>query len=418
MRKIFSLAMIALLLGVGLVAIIETDPGYLLLAYGNYTLESSLWVGLLLLFLFTALLYFLVAMLRRLLSGQKLLSGWLDSRRSRKATRLTNLGLVHYIEGNWSKARQELLNGVPNNDAPLVNHLLAARASAHLGEPEQTEEQLRAAAESSSEAKTAVALARAEIQVRAGKYKQAMDTLQEARRSPGRHPQVLTVLKDACIGLGDWAGLAELLPVLRKHGVLGTDQLQDLERDVYGRLLSQAGDASRGGTLDTLCDAWHKMPAVIHEDAVISRRYAGLLVSMGGHAFAEKTILRALKRGWDPELVRIFGYVESDNARRQLSRAEGWLADHPEDAQLFLCLGRLAARDKLWGKSRDYFEKSYRLHRSPEVCAELGRLLSALGEASVAAAYFREGLLFQENRLPVLPRPDKIVADPRLLTRS
>ena len=128
--------------------------------------------------------------------------------------------------------------------------------------------------------------------------------------------------------------------------------------------------------------------------------------------------MRALKRGWDPELVRIFGYVESDNARRQLSRAEGWLADHPEDAQLFLCLGRLAARDKLWGKSRDYFEKSYRLHRSPEVCAELGRLLSALGEASVAAAYFREGLLFQENRLPVLPRPDKIVADPRLLTRS
>ena len=109
MRKIFSLAMIALLLGVGLVAIIETDPGYLLLAYGNYTLESSLWVGLLLLFLFTALLYFLVAMLRRLLSGQKLLSGWLDSRRSRKATRLTNLGLVHYIEGNWSKARQEPL---------------------------------------------------------------------------------------------------------------------------------------------------------------------------------------------------------------------------------------------------------------------------------------------------------------------
>jgi HemY protein len=72
----------------------------------------------------------------------------------------------------------------------------------------------------------------------------------------------------------------------------------------------------------------------------------------------------------------------------------------------------------LWGKSRDYFEKSYRLQRSPEICAELGRLLSGMGQANVAAAYFREGLLLQENHLPKLPRPDKIVPDQRLLTRG
>ena len=44
MRKIFVLILIALLLGVGVVAVIETDPGYVLVAYGNYTLETSLWV--------------------------------------------------------------------------------------------------------------------------------------------------------------------------------------------------------------------------------------------------------------------------------------------------------------------------------------------------------------------------------------
>ena len=52
-----------------------------------------------------------------------------------------------------------------------------------------------------------------------------------------------------------------------------------------------------------------------------------------------------------------------------------------------------SARDKLWGKARDYFESSYRVQRSPEICAELGRLLSGLGEPKVAAAYYREGLL-------------------------
>jgi HemY protein len=418
MRRIFALVLVALLLGVGLVAIIETDPGYLLLAYGNYTVESSLWVGLVLLLLFVLLLYTLIALLRRLVGGKKSFTGWLGSRRARQATRLTNRGFVHFIEGNWSKARNELLRGVRGNEAPLVNYLLAARASAQLGETEQTGQHLAAAAESSAAAKIAVALARAEIQLQAGHYQQAIATLQEARRSPGRYPQALALLQRAYTGLGDGAALAELLPLLKKYRVLNADEAQRLEGEVYGQALQQAGDSARGATLDTMCDAWHKMPAQVRENPAMIRRYAGLLVDMGGQALAEKTILRALKHNWDPELVRIYGYLQSDNARRQLSRAEDWLAAHPEDPQLFLCLGRLAARDKLWGKSRDYFEKSYRLQRSPEICAELGRLLSGLGEASVAAAYFREGLLLQENHLPKLPKPEKTVADPRLLTRS
>ncbi|MCB1675535.1 MAG: heme biosynthesis protein HemY, partial [Halioglobus sp.] len=54
---------------------------------------------------------------------------------------------------------------------------------------------------------------------------------------------------------------------------------------------------------------------------------------------------------------------------------------------------------------RDYYESSYRLQPGAEACAELGRLLSALGEPAVAAAYFREGLLLLESDLPTLPMP-------------
>jgi HemY protein len=418
MRRIFALVLVALLLGVGLVAIIESDPGYLLLAYGNYTLESSLWVGLVLLFLFTLLLYALIALLRRILGGRKSFTGWLGSHRARKAMRLTNRGLVNFIEGNWSKARGELLRGASDSETPLVNYLLAARASAELGEAGQAEQHLEAAAKASPTARIAVDLARAGIQLQAGQYQQAIDTLQEARRSPGRYPQALALLQRAYAGLGDSAGLAQLLPLLKKYRVLNADEVERLESATYGGALQQAGDSARGATLDSLCDAWHAMPAAVRENPAMIRRFAGLLVDMGGHALAEKTILRSLKHGWDPELVRIYGYLQSDDVRRQLSRAESWLTAHPDDPQLFLCLGRLAARDKLWGKSRDYFEKSYRLQRSPEICAELGRLLSGLGEASIAAAYFREGLLLQENHLPKLPRPDKTVADPRLLPRA
>jgi len=417
MRKIFALILIALLLGVGVVAIIETDPGYLLLAYGDYTLESSLWVGLVLLALFTLLVYLLIALLRRLVGGQKSLAGWLGSRRARQASRLTNRGMVHFIEGDLPKARRELLRGARNNESPLANYLLAAQASSRLGDSGQAEQCLVAAADSAAGAAVAVSLAKAEIQLSAGQYQQAINTLETARRHPGRYPQALALLQRAYAGLADWAGLAQLLPQLKKHSVLNADDQQQLEREVYGRLLQEKGDKKRGATLDSLCESWHAMPAQWRADAGMIRRFSASLVAMEGHALAEKTILGALKQEWDPELVRLYAYVQSDNLRRQLSRAEDWLSAHPEDADLLLCLGRLAARDKLWGKARDYFEKSYRLRRSPEVCAELGRLLDGLGEERVAAAYFREGLMLQEDDLPSLPRPDKIVANPRLLGR-
>lgn len=418
MRKIFTLTLIALLLGVGVVATIETEPGYLLLAYGDYTLESSLWVGLVLIVLATVLLYGLIALLRRVMGGKKSLTGWLGSRRARQAARLTDRGLISFIEGNWAKARRDLLRGARSNDAPLANYLLAARASARLEDSEQTEQQLVLASESSAAAKTAVALTRAEIRLRAGKYQEAINTLQEVRRSPGRYPQALTLLQQAYSGLGDEAGLVELLPLLKKYQACSADELQRLETDIYLKQLQRAGDVATGANLDSLCDTWHRMPVALREDAAMIRRYAELLVVMGGHAQAEKIILKALKHNWDSQLARVYAYVQSDNTRRQLAQAESWLTNHAADAELLLCLGRLAARDKLWGKSRDYFEKSYRLHRSPEICAELGRLLSGMGEANVAAAYFREGLLLQEDRLPRLPKPDKIVADPRLLTRG
>ena len=81
-------------------------------------------------------------------------------------------------------------------------------------------------------------------------------------------------------------------------------------------------------------------------------------------------------------------------------------------------LGRLCARDKLWGKARDYFESSYRLERTPEVCAELGRLILALGEPKVAAAYYREGLQIGESGLPELPMPESTVPAGRRLAQS
>jgi HemY protein len=410
MRKLFAIALVTLLLGAGIVGIIETDPGYVLVAYGNYTLEASLWVGLLLLLLLVLSIFLLLRLVYQILSGQRSLVSWLGARKSRKALRLSTRGTISFIEGNWDVARRQLVSGAAHNEAPLLNYLLAARASAQLQDADKVHEYLRSAKAVEPGAAMAVEIALADIHVQAGEYQQAIAALDQATRNPGRHPQALRLLQQAYSGLRDWDNVLDLLPQLQKHKVLSGAGLQQLEHQVHLERLQQTGT-----TVEQLHASWQKVPKPLQSDSALVEAYARNLVARAEHPAAEKVILQALKQEWQPALVRLYAFVEADPAR-QLARAEGWLAEHPLEPQLLLCLGRLSARDKLWGKARDYFESAYRLQRSAEVCAELGRLLDALGEPAVAAAYFREGLLLQEDKLPALPRPDPVAPTARIVT--
>ena len=142
MRGLLILALLALLLGVGVVALIENHPGYVLIAYGQYTVETSLWVGLVLLTLIALLLYAAIALLRKVFSGQRSIAGWLGQRKTRRAARLTHRGLINFIEGNWERARRQLVGGAEHSEVPLLNYLIAARASFQLDEADKMREYL------------------------------------------------------------------------------------------------------------------------------------------------------------------------------------------------------------------------------------------------------------------------------------
>lgn len=405
MRRVFAYALIALLLGVGIVALIETDPGYVLVAYGSYTLETSLWVGMLLLALFTLLVYLVLRLIRRLLAGQHSLAGWFSDRKSRQSARLTNRGLINFIEGNWNKARRQLLRGADHSDAPLLNYLMAARASHVIGEQDKVREYLGAAEATDSQAGIAVELTQAEMRLESQQYEQALATLVRARRNAGRHPYVLDLMCKAYRGLGDWQALADLLPELRKYKVMPTEELQALEREIQARLLEASAAGDDAGT--SLEKHWQSLPAQQKRDPELMHQYVGLLIDQASSAAAEKVILRALKQQWDARLVDLYGRVEGDHPGKQLANAESWLTEHPDDADLLRCLGRLAAREQLWSQARDYFERSAAVRSSAETYAELGRLLAAMGDAKASAGFFNQALAVIETPLPALPMPEQ-----------
>jgi HemY protein len=403
MRKLYLLALLALVLSVGVVALIEREPGYVLVSYGHYTIESSLWVALALAVVALLLAYALLRLIHALLLSPFTLSQWFSGRREGRSAETTQRGVVKFVEGHYGKARSLLLKGAENTDASLFNYLGAAGASARLGEPEEAARYLAAAEDSEQEVGDAVLLARARLAVEAGEYTAALAILDGGSRQPT--PAALELQRQALSGVGDWQGLAQLLPELKKHSSLSGESLLRMEREVYTELLEACVERGPTASENTLQQQWQRVPTELKRDPELVQVYCRSLLAMQDHQTAEAVILKSQRQRWDPQLARLYASVESDDPARQLATAEDWRDKHGDEPELYLCLGRLAARNELWGKAREYFEQSLKLGPSAEVCAELARLLAAQGEHEAAGVYFRDALALASLTLPELPLP-------------
>ena len=261
-------------------------------------------------------------------------------------------GLISFTEGNWQTARRQLLRGAQHNEAPLVNYLLAARASAQLQDTEKVDEYLRAAGEAEPGAAVALEFARAELKLQAGEYQQAVAALDQATRNVSRHPYVLSILRQAYEGLKDWDKLLELLPQLQKHKLLTHEEFEQLQREVHLKRLAQGNaDAQQ------LRANWQQLPKHLQRDATMVEAYARNLIRLGDQDAAEDALLYALKQEWSTTLVRQYGYVHSVNATRQLARAESWLIGASRRSPAVAVPGPFVGPRKIVGQGAGLFRE-------------------------------------------------------------
>ncbi len=390
MKRLFLAVLATLLLAAALAAAIAYDPGYVLIAFGNYTLETTVWVGIALLLLILLAMYGVILLLHRSVRHGSMFSRWRANWSDRRGRQLTQRGLLAYLEGNFERARVVLDRGANRTEAPALNYLLAARAAAAQGEHKMAELYLLRAQRSDNEADFAIAVTAAELQLRQGKLQEALAALTRLRNQAAKHPYILKLLQDTYTALRDWEKLIELLPQLRKAKLITREISADIEARASAHWFD---DTAAQKQIEKMRERWRQLPRAVERDARVAATYTRGLIELGAGNEAE-TILRAhLKRDWNTDLVALYGKAEADDASRQLAQAEQWLREHGSGAALLLCLGRLALRNQLWGKARDYLEQSVYLENNPETCAELGRLLARLGQHERSAEYFERGLL-------------------------
>lgn len=385
MRLLFVL-LTALLLAVALGWVLQQSSGEVVFTYGEWMIQASLLVFVIIAAALFLLVYALLRLLGKLLRAPADFRRWSDYRRRLRSGKLLNQGLLSMMEGDWQGAEQSFQKGAAISQAPLVNYLGAAQAAYRRGDPERCDRYLSLASRHDDTGSPAVGIARARLQLERQQVIQANDTLNSLEK---RHEQVTLMLLETATEMRDWTRATGLLKECVRRGLMTTDQAKAKRVAFYVGLLRQAGEDGDNASPE---DVWRKIPNRLKKESVLVGAYAGERLRRGDASDCEPMLRRALKRQWDPELVRLYGLVEGCNPKRQLEFAEGCLDRYPEDPALLLTLGRLCKRNHLWGKAKNYLEQSLQVLPDPVTCRDLATLLEQQGEHDAARACFERGL--------------------------
>lgn len=387
--KLLVYLLITLSVAVVLGLVMVQEPGYVLIGYGDWSLETTLSLLLFTVFCGFAALYLALRFLAGLRHAPQRLRLWEQKRKAVRTRNTLTHGLIELAEGNWNDAEKRLLKYADQSDTPLLNYLAAARAAQSQGEHERRDQYLRLAHQGTPAADIAVGLTQAELQIAHRQMEQALATLTHLRRLAPRHTQVLKMLMHLYETLQDWEQLRLLLPELRKRKVLDAETADAIEARVHAELLARAARE-----LDTaaLQEAWGRVPKRLTNNADLVLAYATQLHRLAQDDEAEARLRAALKKHWDERLAELYGRLQS-NVRQQLVTAEGWLREHDRNPVLLLALGRLAMRNSLWGKAREYFEASIGSAPSVEAYQLLGSLAEQLNDNALMTYCYRKGML-------------------------
>lgn len=407
---LFSLIVIVLALVVSLYLGFPGDPGYLLIAFNNYTFETSLF-ALLVAVVVLYLVGKLLLMILRWVNPWHLIRfgrNYKDHIKAKSRSK-TIEGLLYFTRGNWESSYKLLSKGMKDPDASVVNYLAAAYAAHQLGNKAEWMSCLEAAEQKFPSARSTVNSLKAQLLFKSDQLEQCVAVLQQMKTSSLNDESLLRLLKEVYFKLNDWEELDKLLPVLEKNKVIDEAEAERIRVRIFMENLyaisNQRVDYSDKEIAVQLEKVWHKCPSAYKQDARIVKHYSEILFKLDQKTAAAKVIEHALRKSWSDELVRLYGELDFECPQRQLLSAEGWIQDRPGNATLLLALGRIAMRNELWGKAKEYFETSIEVSSSAEAHGELSRILKSLGDDALADEHQQKFVSGIGAELPELPMP-------------
>lgn len=359
------------------------NKGYVLIALGNYTIESSVTSAVILAVLFYGALLIVEWLLGRVFGLRRKTLGWYGSRRRRKANQQTIAATLAMAEGHYSQAEKLMIKGASNSDTPLLNYLSAAKAAQARGDDARRDQYLQKAQEENPKAELALTLTQTQLQIEQGQYDTALAMLESVYALNPRHPMVLDQLRQVHLARQDWSALCDLIPALHKVGKLTPKQEEDLLQQAWSGRLQQAA-----GNLETLKAVWQDLPRKLRLEPELLACYGDLLRQLGADGEAATLWQEALRKQPMPQLLARLPKLKLDSYQPLLALLQKQQGQPEVDtalAQLYLLAGQLDDAQKLLEQE---------VERAPSAAAyhALGQLMDKRRLTNKANEYYRQAL--------------------------
>ncbi|MGY3861695.1 heme biosynthesis HemY N-terminal domain-containing protein [Aeromonas lacus] len=359
------------------------NKGYVLIALGNYTIESSVTSAVILAVLFYGALLIVEWLLGRVFGLRRKTLGWYGSRRRRKANQQTVAATLAMAEGHYSQAEKLMLKGASNSDTPLLNYLSAAKAAQARGDDVRRDQYLQKAQEENPKAELALTLTQTQLQIEQGQYDTALAMLESVYALNPRHPMVLDQLRQVHLARHDWAALCDLIPTLHKVGKLTPKQEEELLQQAWNGRLQQAAS-----NLETLKAVWQELPRKLRLEPELLASYGDLLRGLGADSEAASLWQEALRKQVMPQLLSRLPKLKLDNYQPLLALLQKQQGQPEVDnalAQLYLLAGQLDEAQKL-------LEQQVEKAPSAAVYHALGQVMDKRRLTNKANEYYRQAL--------------------------
>ncbi len=386
------------------------NTGYVLFALHPYRVEMSLnFLAALLVLLFIAG-YLFVRVVAHALRLPSQVRAFRERRQAAKAQRSLHEALHAFLEGRYAQA-EKAANVTINSKAQAgIGAVIAARAAHELRAYDRRDRYLARSAYFADDDQPMRYIAQADLLLQERNHQDAMAALD---RLPRKHTAALRLELRAAQLARNWDRYLEVLAQLEKLNALEPGRIAELRRHAICENLVR-----KGGEIGALREYWQRLPQRDRSDPKVAAQAARRLIALGEPREAQPIIEAGLDREWDSELVLLYSECSVDDARRRIERAERWLVAHPTDAALLSTLGRLCARQCLWGKARSYFEASLSVEETFGATLALARLLEETGEHEAAQKYSRRSLELAEPLIQRDPVRRISSSDIRVVSRQ
>jgi HemY protein len=338
-----------------------------------------------------AIAYAVVRLVGSTLALPAQVRGYRESRKRLQAQSALAVALQCYFEGRYARAEREAALAWEAGSSPGIAALIAARAAHQMHEFERRGQWLERAERAGESLHAARLLTQAELALDERDFTGARDALRDLRGAGPRNIAAARMQLRAARGAQDWEEVLRLTALLEKRGALAPAIVE--EHRVHAQIELMARAAGERSLLEARL---RRVPAGDLAHPRVAAAGARRAAELGNASLARELIERSLAKEWNGSLAQLYGELPKldpqrtqEEARARIERAERWLRDHAQDAQLLAALGRLCVGAELWGKAQNYLEASLSFGESRAAHIELARLAEREGRADAAQKHFR-----------------------------